>query len=154
MYLSLRSDSVTGSQSPLYKLSHEIPHFADFFYLDTCSRSVPSLHNHSTSHSAGNQHLLLASWFDNPSPDDQSYYIYHTSEDKDPADDVSFTYCTKILVAIIVVVVVVRVIVVGVSLVVFPLSFVAFTNSYSSTLNCLLDQFTGHVDCIMKSCGI
>ncbi|GKE84237.1 putative reverse transcriptase domain-containing protein [Tanacetum coccineum] len=47
------------------------------------------------------------------------------------------------------VVVVVMIIVVVVSLVVFPFPLITFTNSCSPTLNCLLDQFTGHDDGIM-----
>ncbi|GKF09955.1 hypothetical protein Tco_0044179, partial [Tanacetum coccineum] len=45
---------------------------------------------------------------------------------------------------VVVVIIVVMVIVVGVSLAVFPFPFIAFTNSSSPTLNCLLDQFMGH----------
>ncbi|GKB38385.1 hypothetical protein Tco_0883327 [Tanacetum coccineum] len=45
---------------------------------------------------------------------------------------------------VVVVIVVVVVVVVGVSLVIFLFSFVAFTNSSSLTLNCLLNQFTCH----------
>ncbi|GJY62436.1 hypothetical protein Tco_0463093 [Tanacetum coccineum] len=48
------------------------------------------------------------------------------------------------IVVSVAVIVVVVVIVVGVSLVVFPFPFIAFTDSCSPTLNCLLDQFTGH----------
>ncbi|GJY97408.1 hypothetical protein Tco_0514318, partial [Tanacetum coccineum] len=59
-----------------------------------------------------------------------------------------------VIVAVSVAVVVVGVIVVGVSLVVFPFPFIAFTNSSSPTLNCLLNQFTGHVDGIMQSCRL
>nr|GFD17546.1 hypothetical protein [Tanacetum cinerariifolium] len=44
-----------------------------------------------------------------------------------------------VVVSVTVVVVVVEVIVVGVSLVVFPLPFIAFTNSGTPTLNCLVN---------------
>ncbi|GJT53611.1 hypothetical protein Tco_0988665 [Tanacetum coccineum] len=59
-----------------------------------------------------------------------------------------------LLVIVVVSVAVVVVVVGGVSLVIFPFSFVAFTNSSSLTLNCLLNQFTGHVDGIMQSCRL
>ena len=58
----------------------------------------------------------------------------------------------SVAVVVVVVVVVVGVVVVGVSLVVFQFPLIAFTNSSSLTLNCLLDQLTGHVDGIMQSC--
>nr|GEX17338.1 putative reverse transcriptase domain-containing protein [Tanacetum cinerariifolium] len=48
------------------------------------------------------------------------------------------------VVVLIAVVVVIGVIVVGVSLMFFLLHFVILSNSCSSTLNCLLDQFTSH----------
>ncbi|GJV98353.1 hypothetical protein Tco_1553605 [Tanacetum coccineum] len=55
-----------------------------------------------------------------------------------------------VVIVVVVVVVVVMVIVIVVSLVVFPFPFIAFPDSCSPTLNCLLDQFTGHVDCLMQ----
>ncbi|GKD91202.1 hypothetical protein Tco_1366709, partial [Tanacetum coccineum] len=55
-----------------------------------------------------------------------------------------------VVVIVAVVVVVVMVIVIVVSLVVFLFPFIAFPDSCSPTLNCLLDQFTGHVDCLMQ----
>ncbi|GKG24146.1 hypothetical protein Tco_0392182, partial [Tanacetum coccineum] len=65
-----------------------------------------------------------------------------------------------LLLVIVVVSVAVVVVVVVVSLVVFPLPFIAFTNSGCPTLNCLLNQPTGHDtsrpthgnDCCMPQC--
>ncbi|GKG31619.1 hypothetical protein Tco_0426569, partial [Tanacetum coccineum] len=56
----------------------------------------------------------------------------------------------SVAVIVAVVVIVVVMVIVVVSLVVFPFPFIAFTNSSSLTLNLLLDQFTGHVDCLMQ----
>ncbi|GKC85195.1 hypothetical protein Tco_1140912 [Tanacetum coccineum] len=66
----------------------------------------------------------------------------------------SFLPPILLLVIVVVLVAVVVVVVVVVSLVVFPLPFIAFTNSGSPTLDCLLNQFTGHVDGIMWSCRL
>ncbi|GKF14785.1 putative reverse transcriptase domain-containing protein, partial [Tanacetum coccineum] len=57
-------------------------------------------------------------------------------------------------VLLLVIVVVSVAVVVVVSLVVFPFPFIVVTNSGSPTLNCLLNQFTGHVDGIMQSCRL
>ncbi|GJV95982.1 hypothetical protein Tco_1547559 [Tanacetum coccineum] len=81
------------------------------------------------SHFAGSHYLPPEAYFYNPSPGDLIFGISDTFEDT-VHDDL--------------VVVVVMVIVIVVSLVVFPFPFIAFPDSCSPTLNCLLDHSTNY----------
>ncbi|GJU45869.1 hypothetical protein Tco_1203135 [Tanacetum coccineum] len=112
---------------PPRKLSHELPHSAGSLLLDTCPYNVLFHRIHNKSHPEGGI---------------------------GPGSLLPPVLLLVLVVVSVAVVVVVGVIVVGVSLVVFPFPFITFTNSSSPTLNCLLNQFTGHVDGIMQNCRL